>query len=201
MSQVQSPNGLRPVKTGGDSHNAGTVNHYPLTTDNSAVIAIGDLVALVSGSIAPVAANPAAGTLSANSPVGVFLGVKYDDGNQERFRAVAPIDVHTAAVGSVDVTVYDDLNAVFSVQANGTLAASVIGQNIGLGGFASSDVANKTSRLYADTATLSKSSSSTAPFKIIGFDTTSGNAPGDAFTQILVRYNANVHAFTLAGSQ
>lgn len=201
MSQIQSPNGLNIVTKGGDSHFAGTVNHYPLTTNNDQVIAAGDLVSLVNGSIQKVEANPVAGTLSANSPVGVFLGAEYDDGDRLRFRAAIPANLVNSGIASADVFVADDINNVFSVQANGSVAASALGSNIGLGGFSSSDLTNKVSRLYADTATLSKSSSSTAPFKIVGFDTTSGNAVGDAFTQLLVRFNAGVHAFTLAGSQ
>jgi hypothetical protein len=177
---------------------------YPLTTNNSVAIAVGDPVALVGGSIVPLTANPVSGTLSANTPIGVFMGVDYVDLNGKRPFVEAqylPANaVSSLGYTNIMVHVHDDHGARYELQANGTVAATYLGANVNMGQFNSADAVNGTSRVYADSTTLDQSSGSTKALRIVGFGKTQDNAAGDTYTKLIVKWNAGVHAFTFAGA-
>lgn len=201
MLQYQ-PTGLQMQGNRSNSPYSGELTQYPLTTNNTVIISKGDSVALVGGSIVAVTANPAAGTLGANTPIGVVVGFEFQVKNLG-FRtasSLAPNQISAGLVSQVVVIVADNPSARFTIQANGSVAASALGATIGMGGFGADDTTYGVSRVFADTATLNLTSGSTQPFRIVGFDHTVGNAPGDAFTTLLVSWNANVHYFSQAGA-
>lgn len=203
MSSTYQPTGLQAQgKRNNDTYEGGTTT-YPLTTNAAVVIAHGDPVALVAGSIAPVVANPAAGTLSANSPIGVVNGFEYQDVNRGFVCSdILPANAVSAGfISQIKVLVYDNQFARFTVQANGSIPASALGCLIGLGGFGAASVPFKVSRVFADLATLViTGGTGTSPLRIVGFDQDTQNAPGDAFTKILVSWNANTHYYDLTGA-
>jgi hypothetical protein len=192
--------GLRPAgKIAGV--NQGTFTQYPLTTNNTQAIAMGDLVAFVAGSIVKVAASPTT-TLSANTPIGVFQGVTYTDTiGHFHPSEFLPANAVTAGITNILVFVQDDPNATFEVQADGTIPASALMNAAALLGFASTDSVVKSSRVVLDHTSLSTSSSSTAAVKIMKFVTDPNNAAGDTYTRVVVKWNQGVHLFQIAGAE
>lgn len=204
MSAVNQPVGLQLTGKRSNDFYQGGLTRYALTTNNTVAIAKGDPVALVGGSIVAVAANPASGTLSANTPIGVVVGFEYQDPN--RGFVCKPLLVANAVSSSlftaITVLVSDDVIARYVIQANGSVTAAQVGATINMGGFNADSTLFNVSRVYADTATLQQNNTSnTKALRIIGIDPQVGNAPGDAFTLIQVCWNSGVHAFTFAGTQ
>jgi hypothetical protein len=200
MSKTLAPTGLRPAgKIAGV--NQGSFTQYPLTTNNTQALAIGDLVAFVNGSIVPVTASPTT-TLSANTPIGVFVGVSYID-SLGHFHPSEVLMANAVTTGLTNILVFvqDDPNALFEVQADGTIPASALMSDAALLGFANTDVFTKTSRVVLDHTSLSKSSSAVSAVKIMKFVSDPTNASGDAFTRVIVKWNAGVHLFQNAGAE
>lgn len=203
MSSVLAPTGVRPVGKKGYAPYDGAYTQYALTSNNSAALAMGDLVALVGGTVVPVTASPVASTLSANTPIGIFMGVNYFDNLHGRpfvNSQILQANCITAGYTNVQVLVEDDPSGRYVVQANGPVTVANIGAAIALTNFGASDLVVKTSRVEADAASISTSSATTLAMKIIGIDPTTDNAPGDAFTKILVQWNSAVHYWAVQGA-
>lgn len=202
MSAQYQPTGLQMQGKRNNDVYSGEFTKYPLTTNNTVLICKGDTVALVGGSIVAITANAAAGTLSANTPLGVVIGFSYlSKARGLVFSShLSPNSITGGDISNVFVEVADNQFARFTVQANGSVAAAALGATINLGGFGAGDVNYGVSRMYADTATLDQTSGSTRSLRIVGFDQTVGNVAGDAFTQLLVSWNANTYYYSLAGA-
>ena len=202
MSLVYQPTGLRMQGERANATFAGGTTLYPLTTNNTSAIAVGDVVAFVAGSITLPAANAAAGTVGANTPIGVVLGFEYTDNvNRRPFvcsQILAANAISSALYTNVRVLVADNPSARFLVQANGPVTLAQVGSNIDLGGFASADLVARTSRIFAVAADIAFTA--TLPVRILSIDADPTNVAGDAFTKIWVSWNANTHSFSQAGS-
>lgn len=202
MSLVYQPTGLRLAGARASEPWQGSTTLYPLTTNNTVALAVGDPVALVGGSIVPCTANAAAGTVSANTPIGVVMGFNYTDNVNRRYFVASQILASGAITSlgytNVQVLVADSPNERFVVQANGPITAADLGLNVDLGGFNADDLVNRTSRVYAVAADAA--TTSTLPLRIVGFDHDPSNVPGDAYTKIWVSWNANTHGFAQAGT-
>ncbi len=202
MSLVYQPTGLRLAGSRASEPWHGATTLYPLTTNNTVAIAVGDQVALIGGSIVACTANAAAGTLSANTPIGVALGFQYTDNVNRRYfvnsQILAANAISSLLYTNVQVLVADSPNERFVVQANGPITAADLGLNIDLGGFNSADLVNRTSRVYAVAADAA--TTATLPLRIVGFDHDPSNVPGDAYTKIWVSWNAGVQGFGIAGT-
>lgn len=195
------PTGLQLQGNRGNDTYEGGFTTYPLTTNNTVSIAKGDPVALVGGSIVPLTANPAAGTLSANSPIGVVIGFEYN-GSDRPLNISAFLAANAVSNGvlkNIRVKVFDIQFARFTIQANGSIPLSAMGQTINMGGFNADSTLFKVSRVFADSSTLLTTGGTNA-LRIVGFDGDTQNAPGDTYTQILVSWNANVHYYAFAGA-
>lgn len=204
MSLVFAPTGLRFVGTLGNNPFSGGTTAYPLTTNNTVALAMGDPVALVAGSITKVAATPVSGTLSANTPVGFVLGFEYNNPltPQSNFTCsqILPANaISSLGFTNVVVLVADAPDARFAIQANGSVTTALgLGATIALG-FTAADTLMKTSRVYADFATLSQSATTLA-LKITGFVKDQDNAPGDANTKLICKWNSAVHYYSVSGT-
>jgi hypothetical protein len=180
----------------------GSTTLYPLTSNNTNAMGVGDVVALVAGSITLPAANAAAGTVGANTPIGVAVGFQYTDSVGRRpfvNSQVLPAGaITTLLYTNVFVEVADAPAGRFLVQANGPVSNAQVGLNVDLGGFASADLTARTSRIFAVAADIA--TTNTLPLRILAIDKDLTNVAGDAFTKIWVSWNANTHSFSQAGS-
>lgn len=199
MSAIFQPTGLRIQRGDSASAYAGGYQQYALTTNNTLAIFEGDTVGLVGGSVVAVTANAVAGTLSANTPVGVVMGFVYQDPNTPGRALVNSQYLPANAVSSLGYTsifalVADDPNAKFVVQANGPVTQAQIGGAATLvtASYNTGSLPNKTSRLALDASSIVETTN-TLLFKIVGFDKNTDTAAGDAFTKVIVRWNAGAH--------
>lgn len=206
MSQVASPYGLRPVKMLGDRPWSHGVHAYPMTVNQTKGLFFGDPVGLIGGSPAPLTATPVAGTLSANSPIGVFMGCYYTDPIRGFVNAqYLPANAVNNGLTKIGCMIADDPDLVMQVQADGVVTVDKTGMNAALGNFSAGSLFTGDSGV--NLASAGVGATATLALRIYDFvynatpSPGAGSNPGDPFTDCLVVWNFGVHRFTLGGGQ
>jgi len=166
----------------------------PMTANVANAVYAGQAIAINNGSAAPITATPTT-TRGTSTPVGVCIGVEYIDpvNKQLMFAQYLPANAVNAGYTNIKVKVIDDPRAVFQIQANGTVPASALGKNAALANVTNGSTAYGTSAMSLDQATIA--TTGTLAVRIVGFATAPGSVVGDAFTDVLVKWNAGVHAY------
>lgn len=210
MASISSPYGLRPIGISGSSpYTGGTVRAYNLTADNSVAIYTNGLVTIAAGAPNGVGVAPAAGTLSTNTPIGICTGVRYTDPTMKYslWGQYLPVNCITAGYTNVQVYVLDDPNALFQVQANTSVTQASIGLNANLI-FTSTTVPGSSTTGLSTAVIGSIATTNTLPIRIVDlvnesslFGGNSGSTPGDAYTDCIVRWNLNTHAWSFTTGQ
>jgi hypothetical protein len=134
--------------------------------------------------------------------VGVFVGCTYTNAQgQIIYSQYYP--ANTASVQGSTITAYvvDDDRAVFQVQSAGTVAQAALGANVYLNAVQSTSTGSTTTG-NSNTAVVAGSSAATTSgyaFRVVGFADVPGfSAVGDAFTDILVKFNPGAHSYSNA---
>jgi len=188
--------GFKPVQLlGGKAFSGGTIREF-VVTPAAAINSIcnGDLVSCIAGVALTVAAAPAAGTLSANSPIGVAVGVRYTDPVLKQTQHANFLAANSSNYTDIFVKVVDDPTVLFQVRYDGAITSTSIGLNCTLT-FAAGSAVNGSAKAYASAA----AAAATLPFRIV--DVLSGGTDagtGTAYTDIIVKYNVGTHAYDLA---
>lgn len=192
MSATASPYGLQPFRLDGGSP-LGLLQEITLTTNTATAFYQGDLVNVGAGVITPIAATPTT-TRNGNTPWGVFVGVNYTNAQGQYINAnTFPANGYTAnsANGPITMLVATNPDLQFRIQASGPVAVTDIGKNAPVDNFGGNAFGMSTVRLLA----ASIATSNTLGFKIVDIAPGPGNVAGDLFTDVIVIYNQNVHAF------
>jgi len=196
MAAVAAPYGLRAVNHLGGTPYAGSTRMYPIGTGTATNIYYGDVVnVLATGLLTQNVTTGAVGaaTQFVVGTVGIFVGCTYTDpgSNQVVFRQNWPTGTVTA---DAQAYVVDDPHAIFQIQANGTVAQAGLGSNCflvvqatGTGNLLSGN---------STTAAVAATVQTAAAFKIVGFVDSPTSTVGDAFTDLLVKFNPAAHAYT-----
>lgn len=185
MASTSAPFGLRPINLLGGQANTGSTRLYKIASGYATGIFYGDLVKLVVGGTI----EKDTGTTTAN-PVGVFLGVEYVDPttkqlwHRNQWTASTTVPTGTTAWAYV----LDDPDALFEIQANGSLSQNAIGTNAALvQGAGSTSTGMSAVSLNASTI----AATATLPLRIVDWVNRPGNALGDSFTNMIVRINTH----------
>ena len=135
---------------------------------------------------------PGSGTLT--GAVGVFVGCTYVNAQgQVIYSQYYPANT----TGVVSAYVIDDDRAVFQVQANGSMAQTTLGNNVYLANAQSTSTGSTTTG-NSNVAVSSSSVTTTAAFRIIGFVNSTTSQVGDAYTDLLVKFNPGYHSYSNA---
>jgi hypothetical protein len=186
MANVASPYGLRLAKRLGETRQAHGFSLIPIASGYATDLKVGDVVKLAasSGTI-----QKDTGTTTA-TPVGVFMGVQYTD-SAMGFLTKQQWVAGTVASDAM-AFVLDDPAAVFQIQANGTLSQNSVGTNAAL--------VQGTGNLTLGVSGVSLNASTiattaTLPLRIVGLVNMVGfSVPGDAYTDVLVRFNTHFNS-------
>ena len=200
MAAVAAPYGLRAVNHLGGTPYAGSTRMYPILTGYAVNIYYGSVVKLVNPGTAADGTIQIVDDLGNNADtfvagtVGVFVGCTYTDPGSGTvvFRQNWPTGTVTA---DAQAYVVDDPGAIFQIQANGTLAQAALGA---CAFFAAAQGA-ATGNLLSGNSTTALSNAVTVAqdaFKIVGFVDSPTSTVGDAFTDVLVKFNPVAHAYT-----
>lgn len=195
MAATATPYGFKPVNLVGGQPYAGSTRSLLIDPAGyGSNIYNGSLVYVHStGYLQLVTATGADGTTNAfpagtalTGAVGVFVGCSYANAQgQQIYAQYYP----ASTTGVVTAYVVDDPDVILQVQADGAVAQAKLGENVYMTSGAivtgSTSTGNSTASVNATSVTT------TAPFRIVGFAST----PGDAKTDILVKWNVGWHSY------
>jgi hypothetical protein len=203
MASTASPYGLKPVKRADGLPYAGATSTYLIDPAGEAtnlfygqVVYIGadGYIALVTGTGADATTNsfPGSGTLT--GAIGVFVGCEYVNAQgQLIFAQYYPTGYVAPSGTSIKAYVIDDPDVLFQGQLDGVADQSDVGANTFFAAAQSTSTGstrtgNSTSALESTTVTT------TAAFRIVSFV----SPVGDAYPDVLVKFNPGYHSLTQA---
>ena len=205
MASTASPYGFKAVNELGGLPYAGSTRSIPISSGYATNIYNGSLVYVQSTGYLAIATSTGADATTNGFPtgtantgcVGVFVGCSYTNPStkQKVFAQYWP----TGTVASDAVAyVVDDDRAVFQVQSAGSLTVADLGANVFLNAVQSTSTGSTTSG-NSNTAVTASPVATTAAFRIVGFvDMTGFSTVGDAYTDILVKFNPGYHSYSNA---
>jgi len=190
MASTAAPYGLRPVNLIGGRPFAGSTRMVKIANAYAANLFYGQPVSINAGGV--VIAETGTTTIAATGVVGVFVGCTYTDPNlnYKLFKQMWPTG--TVATDAMAYVV-DDPDVIMQVQADDAIPQTALGANIGFNAF-SGDTASGNSETSVDLGGLAQTA--TLPLRIVGFVDGPDSAIGDAYTDILVKWNAPAVVYT-----
>lgn len=194
MASTASPYGLKPVKRVDGMPYAGATDTFLINPAGTATnIFYGQVVALdTNGYVVLMTATGADGTTNAfpAGTIGVFMGCEYVNAQGQVINSQF---YPSGTTGVVTAKVVTDPNVTFQAQLDGSGVQAVLGANTF---FAAAQSTSTGSTQYGvSTSALDATvQTAAAAFRIVGFAST----PGDAFTDVLVKFNPGQHSYTNA---
>lgn len=203
MASVASPYGLRPFQMQGGQAMVHGTREIKLSTNNSAAIAVGDVIQLsAAGNPQALAATPTTATAGV---VGVCVGVRYSapasTGGGVFMGQYLPANAITnLGYTNVYIMVADDPDMLFQVQGSaafGSLtngADGARGKNAALGNFAAQSATTGLSGVNVVVGANggSLASTNTLAVRIVGVVSGTEN---DTYPELIVKFNHGVHSY------
>lgn len=196
MATVAAPYGLRPINRVDGMPYAGATDTFLIDPAGEAtnifygqVVIIGadGYIALSTATGADITTNNLGG--SGVDAIGVFVGCEYVNAQGQVINAQY-YPSGTSNGGEIKAKVVTDPSVAFQAQLDGSGAQTVLGTNTFFAAAQSTSTGstatgNSTSALDATVQTAA------AAFRIVGFV----SEPGDAFTDVLVKFNPSAHSY------
>ena len=207
MASTATPYGFRAVNELGGLPYAGSTRSFPINPAGyNTNIYNGSLVYVASTGYLQIATSTGADATTNGFPtgtantgcVGVFVGCTYTNAQgQIIYSQYYP--ANTASVQGSTITAYvvDDDRAVFQVQADGTMTFADLGANVYLSAAQSTSTGSTTTG-NSTTSVSATIIQTTAAFRVIGFVNNAQSQSGDAYTDILVKFNPGYHSYSNA---
>jgi hypothetical protein len=198
MAATASPYGLIPVKNAdGSAYNGARDAYLIAPTGVSQNIGYGSVVILKDGyvqlSVKTGSANDTNNfaAVANGGALGVFVGCEYINAQGQLI-----FDQHYPT-GTLNATAYvvTDPGVTFQAQADAPVAQALLGRNTF---FASTPGATDSISTTTGKSLLAVDATAvdtTAGFKIVGFSDRGESEVGDLFTDVLIKFNNNYHAF------
>lgn len=201
MASTATPYGLKPVKRADGLPYAGAMSQYLIDPAgeatnlfNGQVVIIGadGYIALSTASGADLTTNNLGG--NGVGAIGVFMGCEYVNAQGQLVNSQYYPSGYAAPTGTeIKAFVVDDPNVLFQAQLDGAGAQTIIGTNTTFAAVQSTSTGstvfgNSNTALDATVATTAKA------FRIVAHV----SDPGDAYPDVLVKFNPGAHSFTNA---
>lgn len=186
MATVASPYGLRAVNRLDGLPYAGATRLFPIASAYATNIFNGDIVSFAAGTL-----TRTSGTASLANVIGVFVGVTYTDPNLKYkvFRQYYPA---STSASDIQAYVVDDPKVLFQIQGNATVVAANIGKNAAIVNTAGSTTTGN-SAIALDASSIA--TTSTLPLRLVDSVNGPTSTLGDAFTDVLVKWNFGIHQY------
>lgn len=195
MATVQAPYGLRPINLiGGQSFTGGTIRKYAMTTNSATGIFFGDVVSIADGQPSALTSTP---TTSSVGVVGVCVGVQYTDPTLKysQWSQFLPANAVNSGYTNIYISVIDDPDQLYQVQADGSVTAANIGDNAALANFSQGSAITGNSKVALDQSTIANTSTLAVRIVDLVDGAPTFSTPGDAFTDCIVKFNFGVHSY------
>ena len=195
MASSATPYGLKAVNLIGGQPYAGSTRQIKIASGYGTNIFNGSVVSIVAGgTIEIVTTNGDNSTPFPAGTIGIFVGCRYTDPStsQLTFNQYWP----TGTVAS-DAMAYivDDPDVVFQIQADGAVTQADLGQNTHLAAVQSTSTGSTTTGNSTSAATSTTNTTSGWAFRIVDFVDAPGSSIGDAYTDLLVKFNPDSHSY------
>lgn len=195
MAIIASPYGLRPVNLIGGAPYAGAIRQIKIASGYASNLYNGQVISIVAtGTVELVTTVGSAASPFPAGTIGVFVGCSYTSPVTSQKLFDQKWLSGTVAADAVAYVV-DDPNAVFQVQSVGSLTQADLGANVPMAAVQSTSTGstltgNSTSAVGATAAVTTG-----IAFRIVDFVNGPTSAVGDAFTDVLVKFNPSSHSY------
>ena len=189
---VSSPYGLQAVNLIGGQVFAGSTRLIPIASAYNTNIFYGDIVAVATNGTIVKVTN--VGTNADQFPagvVGVFLGCTYTNPTL-KYKLNAQYWPAGTVASDAQAYICDDPDALFQVQANGSVAQTALAGNYGVVQTAGSTTTGD-SAIALDTTTAG--TATTLGFRLVDFVNGPFSTVGDAYTDCIVKFNFGQHSY------
>ena len=195
MSKTATPYGLKPVNEIGGLPYAGSTRQIKIANGYASNIFYGQVVSIVAaGTIEVVVTNGDNSTPFPAGTIGVFVGCTYTNPTTKQLTFAQYFPTGTVASDAMAYVV-DDYNTLFQVQAAGSLAQTVLGSNAILNAVQSTSTGSTTTGNSNTALSTSVAVTSGYAFRIVDFVESTTSTVGDAFTDVLVKFNPVAHSY------
>lgn len=189
MSAAAAPYGMVPVENYGAAYNTQGFDTFTILDGYTTSIFFGDVVKLASDGT--IQKDTGTSTLA---PFGIFLGCRYVNPTLGYVLDAQCWPASLSTSNTVYAKILTNPWGLFQIQANGSVALTDLGSNAAIVQTAGSLTIGKSRNALGAIATTD-----TLPLKIVGFLQSPTNAPGDAFTDVLVTFNNTQQILTKLG--
>ena len=210
MASTASPYGFRAVNELGGLPYAGSTRQFLIDPAGyNTNIYNGSLVFVNTSGYINIATATGADATTNGFPtgtantgcVGVFVGCSFTNAQgQIIYSQYYPANTASVQGSAITAYVIDDDRAVFQVQSAGTVTQAALGANVFLNAVQSTSTGSTTTG-NSNTAVVAGASAvtTTAAFRVVGFADVPGfSTVGDAYTDILVKFNPGYHSYSNA---
>lgn len=197
MATTATPYGLKPVGRVDGMPYAGAIRQIKIASGYATNIFNGSIVAInSSGTLEIVTTNGDDSTPFPAGTIGVFVGCQYTDPSLGYLLQNQYWPTGTVASDAVGFVI-DDPMVVFQAQADGSMAQTTLGNNVYLAAVQSTSTGSTTTG-NSNTALDASTAAATAgfAFRVVGFVASTGSTVGDAYTDVLVKFNPGSHSYT-----
>ena len=199
MATTATPYGLKAVNHIGGTPYAGSTRLLPIASGYASNIFNGSIVSIVAaGTVEMVTVTGNGGGGAAASfpagTIGVFVGCTYTDPNLGTvvFRNNWP----TGTVASdAQAYIVDDPDVIFMAQADGAVTQADLGQNTNFAAVQSTTTGDTTNGNSNSAVSSTTAVTATIAFRIVDFVDSPTSTVGDAFTDLLIKFNAGIHSY------
>jgi hypothetical protein len=202
MASTASPYGLKAVNELGGLPYSGSTRQFLINPAGyNTNIFNGSIVAInTSGFLEIVTTNGIAATPFPAGTIGVFVGCSYvNSQGQVIYAQFYPANYVAPAGTAITAYVIDDDRAVFQVQSVGPVAQAALGANVYLNAVQSTSTGSTITGNSNSAIIIGSSAAATTGWalRVVGFVDMQGfSTVGDAFTDVLVKFNPVAHSYS-----
>ena len=188
MAKTATPYGLKAVNHVGGTPYAGSTRLLPIASGYASNLFNGQVVQIETDGTVGLVTTFGVGV------IGVFVGCTYTDPNTQQLTFNNMWPTGTVAADA-KAYVIDDPDVVYMAQADGPVTQADLGQNTEFAAEQTTSTGvlingNSTSAVSATTA-----ATATLPFRIVDFVESPTSTVGDEFTDVLIKFNADIHSY------
>ena len=195
MATTATPYGFKPLNHVGGTPYAGAVRHIKIASGFGTNIFNGSIVNIVAAGTIEVVTD--IGSNADQFPagvIGVFVGCTYTDPTSKNKTFSNHWPTGTVASDAMAYVV-DDPQMLFQVQADATVAQTALGANAPLAAVQSTSTGDTTSGVSNTALDADEVTTATVAFRIVDFVESPDSSVGDAFTDLIVKFNAGQHSY------
>ena len=195
MATTATPYGLKAVNHIGGTPYAGSTRLLPIASGYGTNIYNGSVVAIVAAGTVEIVTD--LGNNADAFPagvVGVFVGCTYTDPNLGTvvFRQNWPTGT---VADDAQAYIVDDPDVIFMAQADGAVTQADLGQNTNFAAVQATDTGDTTTGNSNSAVSSTTATTATIAFRIVDFVDSPTSTVGDAFTDLLIKFNAGIHSY------